>query len=63
MWTDVSEERIVSIFKVENQPSMKEDGLGRFSTLKMAICSPETSVHIRTIRRYIAEDGNIRMFT
>jgi hypothetical protein len=30
---------------------------GRFSTLKMeVICSSETSVHIRTRRRYIPED-------
>jgi hypothetical protein len=37
--------------------------LGWFLILKMkAIPSPETSVHIRTTRRYIPEDGSIRNY-
>jgi hypothetical protein len=51
MWTDVLEEHIASIFRVENRPSKK------------LTCSKwlgsETSVHIRTTRRCIQEDGNI----
>jgi hypothetical protein len=32
--------------------------LGRFSTLKIeVICSSETSIHIRTTRQYIPENG------
>jgi hypothetical protein len=41
---------------------MLHDGfwLGCFSTLKMEVIWPsETSVHIRTTRRYIPEDNNL----
>jgi hypothetical protein len=56
--TDVSKERVSSVFKVYN-PSTGFL-LGSFSTLKMKIIhSSETSVQIRAIRRYIPEDGNI----
>jgi hypothetical protein len=48
MWTDVSEEDIASIFKVENQPSKNQ---------RVA------SVHILTTRRYIPEHGNIYKFS
>jgi hypothetical protein len=35
--------------------------LGLFSIMKMeVITSYETSIHIRTTRRYIPEDGNIQ---
>jgi hypothetical protein len=49
MWTDVSEERITSIFKVENQPGKK-----------LACCRwiGRNVGHIRIARRCIPEDGN-----
>jgi hypothetical protein len=63
MWTNVSEKRISSIFRVENHPSKKPASirwLGWFSTLKMEVIrSPETSVHIWTTRHFILEECNI----
>jgi hypothetical protein len=60
METDVSEERATSIFLVENDRN-KESGcvrwLGRWQ-VKVAVCSSETSLHIRTTRRYIPGYGN-----
>jgi hypothetical protein len=60
VWTDVSEERIASIFGVENPRArnQREQVAGDFSTLKMeAIRSNEKSVHTRTTRRHIPENG------
>jgi hypothetical protein len=99
VWSDVSEKRIASIFRVEKSASEEqasaatcsrlflargffypEDGddtflrnvgshslqppaqdgssLADFSTLKIeAIRSSETSIHTRSTRRHIAEDG------
>jgi hypothetical protein len=57
MWTDVSEERIVSIFSLQ-PPAHAGSSLADFSTLKMeTIRSSETSVHTRSTRRHIPEDG------
>jgi hypothetical protein len=57
VWTEVSEERIASIFRVEKSTSVSrwlQDA--DFSTLKMeAIRSTETSVHTRFIWRHIPE--------
>jgi hypothetical protein len=58
MWTNVSEERITSIFK-RNHLLRFGFLLGWFSTLKMeVIYSSETLVHIRNTRCCIPEDGN-----
>jgi hypothetical protein len=55
VWTDVSEELITSIFRVEIHAG---SSLLDFSTLKMeAIRSSETSFHIRSTQRHIPEDG------
>jgi hypothetical protein len=60
--TDVSEERIASIFSVEKSavcklPAHAGSSLTDFSTLKMeAIRSYETSVHTRPTMRHIPED-------
>jgi hypothetical protein len=59
--TDVSEECIASIFRVESiflQPLSRADSsLADFSTLKIeTIISSETSVHTRSTRRHIPED-------
>jgi hypothetical protein len=62
MWTDVSEERITSIFKVENQPS-KKPSCSRWWWKIEVIRSSETSVHIQTARRYTPEYGNIHNFS
>jgi hypothetical protein len=57
VWTDVSEERIASILRVEKSASWAGSSLADFSTLKMeAILSSETSVHARSTRRHIPED-------
>jgi hypothetical protein len=62
MWTYISEERVSSIFRVENYPSKKpacSKWLGLFSTFKMEVIRfSETSVHIWTTRRYILEECN-----
>jgi hypothetical protein len=55
-------ERIASIFRVEKsaneEPAWADGSLADFSTLKMeAIRSFETSIHTRTLRRHIPEDG------
>jgi hypothetical protein len=56
VWTDVSEERIASIFGLAT--SHAGSSLADFSTLKMeAIRSSETSYHIRSTRYHIPEDG------
>jgi hypothetical protein len=69
MWTNVSEESIASILRVEKSASEEPAWAGGctlhagslfadFSTLKMeAIRSSETSVHTRTTRRHIPEDS------
>jgi hypothetical protein len=65
VWTAVSEEHIASIFRVEKSascrlhpPAYAGSSLADFSALKMdAICSSETSVHTRSARRHIPEDG------
>jgi hypothetical protein len=66
MSTDVSGERITSIFRTESQPShMLHAGslLGWFSMLKIRmVSSSETSVDLRTTRRYIPRDGNIHHY-
>jgi hypothetical protein len=65
--TDVSEERIASIFRVENPraenqrqqacPSLQPPSDADFSTLKMdSICSTETSVNPGSTQRHIPED-------
>jgi hypothetical protein len=61
-WTDVSDERIASIFSVEKSeslllPAHAGSSLADFSTLKMeAIRSSETSVHSTgSTRRHITE--------
>jgi hypothetical protein len=65
VWTDVSEECIAHIFRVEKlaREKLARAGGADFSTLKMqAIRSSETSVHIRFIRRHIPEDGNLHSY-
>jgi hypothetical protein len=72
VWTDVSEERIASIFRVEKseseqvaadwaslQPSAHAGSShADFSTLKMEAIRPfETTGHTRSTRRHIPEDG------
>jgi hypothetical protein len=72
VWTDFLEERIASIFRVEQSVSEKpaclqtlahaDSSLADFSTLKMeAIGSCETSVHTRSTRRHIPEDGILQL--
>jgi hypothetical protein len=54
VWTDVSEERIVSSLQ---PPAHVGSSLADFSTLKMkAMGTSETSVYTRTTRRHIPED-------
>jgi hypothetical protein len=56
VWTDVSKESIASILRVP--PAHAGSFFADFSTLKMeAISSSETSVHTRSTRRHIPEDG------
>jgi hypothetical protein len=65
VWTNVSEESIASIFRVEKSACGEPAGFSHadFSTLKMeAMRSSETSVHTRSSRRHIPEDG-ILLFT
>jgi hypothetical protein len=68
VWTDVSEERISFIYRVEKSaseeaawvqpPAHADFSLADFSTVNMeAIRSSEKSVHIRSTRRHIPEDG------
>jgi hypothetical protein len=74
VWTDVSEEHMAFIFKVEKcaseeqtwagdcsslqQPAYSGSSLADFSTLNIeAIYSSETSVHTRSTRHHIPEDG------
>jgi hypothetical protein len=70
VWTDVSEEGIASIFRVEKSaseepawagqqpPANADSSLADFCTLKTeAIPSFETSVHTRCTRRHIPEDS------
>jgi hypothetical protein len=73
VWTDISEECIASIFRVENSsseepawargcrlqpPAHSGSSLDEFSTLKMeAIHSSERSVRTRSRWRHIPEDG------
>jgi hypothetical protein len=58
-WTDVSEERIASIFRVEKSASEEPAWAGSCSCLKMeAIRSSETSVQSTTsTQRHTPEDG------
>jgi hypothetical protein len=68
--TDVSEEHIASIFRVEKSasgeprllpPAHAGSLLADFSTLKMgAILSSETSVDARSTQRHIPEDDVLR---
>jgi hypothetical protein len=60
VWTDILEECITSIFRVEKSEPPAHAGslLADFSTLKMeVICSSETSVHTRSTWRHIPEDS------
>jgi hypothetical protein len=59
VWTDVSEKRIASIFRLQSAATCSLWVLACwFSTLNMeAIKSSETSVHTRSTRRHIPEDG------
>jgi hypothetical protein len=70
VWTDISEEHIASIFRVEKYPRARNQreqvaagwflAHGYFSTLKMVETrSSETSVHKRSTRRHIPKDGII----
>jgi hypothetical protein len=70
VWTDVSEERIASIFMVEKSASSllatshAGSSLADLSILKMEVIrSSETSVHTRYTRRHIPEDGQTSNFT
>jgi hypothetical protein len=62
VWTDFSEGRIASIFRVDKSSSEEPlahagSSLADFSTLKMEVIRPsETSVHTRSTRRQIPED-------
>jgi hypothetical protein len=56
MWSDVSEENITPIFRVENQTSKKQEC---YQSPSEAIRCSETSVHIQTALRFTAEEGNI----
>jgi hypothetical protein len=57
VWSDVSEERIVSIFSLQ-PPVHAGSSLADFSTLKMEeIRSSETSFHTRSAQHHIPEDG------
>jgi hypothetical protein len=62
VWTDVSEELIASNFRVEKSASQRKQvacsSLADCFTLKMqAIRSSETSVHTRSTRHHIPENG------
>jgi hypothetical protein len=65
VWTDFSEEHIASNFMLGvsaslHPPAHAGFSLADFSTLKMkAIRSSETSVHTRSTRRYIPENGTL----
>jgi hypothetical protein len=65
VWTDVSEERIASIFRVEACSHLSRWFLARgFFTLKMEkIRSSETSVHTRTIRLHILKRHSSILWT
>jgi hypothetical protein len=54
MRTDVSEERVTSIFRVEKSAEQE-------TSVQEVIRSSETSVHILTTRRYIPENVNIQL--
>jgi hypothetical protein len=65
VWTDVSEERIVSIFRVEKSVRVlpPSSSLSDFSTLKMEmILSSGTSVHTRSTQHHIPEDDIFYLF-
>jgi hypothetical protein len=71
MWTDVSEECITSIFRLENQLRKKPAciwWLGCLAQKMEVVLSSETSVHIQTTFhiqttwRRVTEDGNIRNY-
>jgi hypothetical protein len=51
MWTDVSEERINPIFKVENQPS-QEDGVDAF-LLNVASLKDYTALYFQKFYRLL----------
>jgi hypothetical protein len=61
MSTDVSEEYVALIFRVEEATCFTMDSCLLYSsTLKMKACSSETSIDIqRTTRHYIPEDRNL----
>jgi hypothetical protein len=69
MWSDVSKERITSIFTVRVQQVISHllhAGflLGSFSTLQMEVIrSSVTSANIRTTRRCILEDGSVHNYS
>jgi hypothetical protein len=58
VWTDVSEERIAFIFRVEKSAS-EEPALSMWQQME-AIRSSETSVHTRSPLRHIQEDGKLQ---
>jgi hypothetical protein len=66
MGTDVSEKRITSGFRLENQPNKKAACWQAtrliLDTEYEMMLSFETSVLVRTTLRYIPEDGNFRNY-
>jgi hypothetical protein len=58
VWTDVSEKRIASIFRVEKSANGNQrEQVAVDYPEDEPIRSSETSVHTRSTRRYIPEDG------
>jgi hypothetical protein len=58
LWTDVSEESIAFIFWVEKSASEEPEWADGCKYLKMeTVVSSEKSVHTRSTRRHIPEDG------
>jgi hypothetical protein len=52
VWTTVSEEPIASIFKIEKNPQARNQ-------CEQVGAATETSVHRRSTRRHISEDGTL----
>jgi hypothetical protein len=57
-WTEVSEGRITSIFRVENQTNKKPECSRCLGRIRFS----ETSIHIRSSWRYIPENANIHNY-